>query len=66
MGILNAYYFPGGHEGWLYPSISPINTFRVVFNRYFDLDLELLEDKSFFSDWSTPFDFIDITEMLHE
>ena len=66
MGILNAYYFPGGDEGWLYPSITPINTFRVVFNRYFDLDLELLEDKSFFSDWSTPFDFIDITEMLHE
>jgi hypothetical protein len=66
MSIFNAYYFPGGDEGWLYPSITPVNTFRVVLNRYFDYDLELLEDLSYFSDWSTPYDFIDITELLKE
>ena len=66
MAILNAYYFPGGDEGLLYPTITPVNTFRVVFNRYFDRDLELLEDVSYFADWSTPYDFIDLTDMLGE
>jgi hypothetical protein len=64
MSIFNAFYFPGGDDGWLYKSITPVNTFRVVLNRYFDSDYELLEDLSYFSDWSTPYDFIDITEKL--
>ncbi|MGD8454853.1 MAG: hypothetical protein PVF83_00620 [Anaerolineales bacterium] len=66
MSIFNAYYFPGGDEGMLYPSITPVNTFRVVLNRYFDQDFPLLEDHMFFSDWSTPYDFIEITEELSE
>jgi hypothetical protein len=66
MSIFNAYYFPGGDDGWLYASITPVNSFRVVLNRYFDGDYELLEDLSYFSDWSTPYDFIDITEELVE
>lgn len=64
MSIFNAYYFPGGDDGWLYPSITPVNSFRVVLNRYFDGDYELLEDLSYFSDWSTPYDFIDVTDEL--
>jgi hypothetical protein len=48
MKILNAYHLPGG-SGTLYPSISPVNSFRVVFNEYFDANLPLLEDKSYYS-----------------
>jgi hypothetical protein len=66
MSIFNAYHFPGGDEGLLYPSITPVNTFRVVLNRYFDQGLELLDDRMYFSDWSTPYDFIEITEELNE
>jgi hypothetical protein len=66
MSIFNAYYFPGGDGALLYPSITPVNTFRVVLNRYFDYDLELLDDRMYFSDWSTPYDFIDITEELNQ
>jgi hypothetical protein len=66
MSIFNAYYFPGGDEEMLYPSITPVNTFRVVLNRYFGQDFELLEDRVYFSDWSTPYDFIDITDQLDE
>lgn len=47
--ILNAYYLPDGGEQDLYPTISPVNTFRVVFNHYFDGDYPLLEDLSYFS-----------------
>lgn len=41
--ILNAYYLPKGVHN-LYPGISPYNTFRVVFNTYFNSNLELLEE----------------------
>ena len=43
---LNAYYMPG-HTAALYPSISPVNSFRVVFNSYFGQDYPLLGDKSY-------------------
>jgi hypothetical protein len=46
--ILNAYYLPKGSEA-LYPSISPVNSFRVVFNEYFEAGFPLLEDKSYYS-----------------
>lgn len=50
MPILNAYYLPGlDQERILYPSISPVNSFRVVLGGYFGLDLPLLEDKSYFA-----------------
>ncbi|MDM7999085.1 MAG: hypothetical protein QUS33_03555 [Dehalococcoidia bacterium] len=42
--ILNAYYLPGGGEEALYDSISPVNTFRIVFNQYFGADYDLLPD----------------------
>ena len=46
MKILNAYYLPKGSEV-LYPSISPVNTFRVVFNEYLGGNFPLLEDVSY-------------------
>jgi len=49
MKILNAYYLPDGAEA-LYPSISPVNSFRVVFNKYFSTKFPLLEDISYYSD----------------
>ena len=47
--ILNAYYLPGVNmDEILYPSISPVNSFRVVLNSYFGQDLPRLEDRSYF------------------
>ena len=42
--ILNAYYLPGGGEKLLYDSISPVNSFRIIFNHYFGADYDLLGD----------------------
>lgn len=56
MKILNAYYLPG-HTDALYPSISPVNTFRVVFNSYFGTDFPLLEDISYYSTLERRYDF---------
>jgi hypothetical protein len=51
MTILNAYYLPDAQgRSRLYPSISPVNSFRVIFNAYFGADLPLLPDKAYRSD----------------
>ncbi|MBN2257778.1 MAG: hypothetical protein JW704_08130 [Anaerolineaceae bacterium] len=53
--ILNAYYLPGVHPGALYPTISPVNTFRLVFNEYFNGHYQLLPDTSYrFTDIENP------------
>lgn len=44
--ILNAYFFPDRDYSALYPEISPVNTFRVVFNTYFAEEYPLLKDQS--------------------
>lgn len=43
--IFNAYYLPGFNKRLLYPSITPRNTFRFIFNRYFGTDLDLWPDE---------------------
>lgn len=66
ISILNAYYLPGRECDGLYDGITPVNSFRIIFNCYFETDFELLEDKSFFSLWDTPFDLIDVTKQLSD
>ena len=63
MAIFNIYYLPYGGNDLLYPEITPVNTFRVIFNHYFNANLELLEDKNYYSTQSLPFKFTDVTEM---
>jgi len=53
--ILNAYYLPGKTKNALYPTISPVNTFRIIFNQYFDTKLELLEDIRVNADAGKPY-----------
>jgi hypothetical protein len=42
--ILNLYYFPNQDYSALYPSITPVNSFRIVLNQFFDFDYPLKED----------------------
>jgi hypothetical protein len=50
MPILNAYYLPGVQmDEVLYPSISPVNSFRIILNTYFDQNLPVLEDRSYYA-----------------
>jgi len=61
--ILNAYYLPDGGDALLYDSISPVNTFRVVFNYYFGADFKLLEDRSYcYNDENYPWEFSPVSE----
>ena len=45
---LYALLLPGHqNDGTLYSTISPVNTFRVIFNTYFGTKLPLLEDRTY-------------------
>lgn len=65
MSILNAMYFPDSeaHRG-LYPEISPVNTFRFVFNHYFGANYTLLPDKMFYSAYEQRFNYYDVTDTI--
>ncbi len=55
MNILNAYYLPGMDPKLLYDTITPVNTFRLILSQYFNMDLPLLDDRSYLSSYSDPF-----------
>jgi hypothetical protein len=65
-GILNAYYLSHRNDGLIYPSITPVNSYRQILNEYFNTNFELLEDRSYFNRMSQPYAFIDITRELVE
>jgi hypothetical protein len=52
--VLNAIHLPGG-SAQLYPSMSLVNTFRVVLNHCFATHLPLLEDRSYWVDFDKPY-----------
>jgi hypothetical protein len=55
LAILNVYYLPSVEaDDILYDSITPVNTFRLVFDQYFNGDFDLLEDVSIFGHQSPP------------
>lgn len=49
LNILNAISIPNAGEGTFYASISPVNTFRAVFNETYGTDLPYLDDISYMS-----------------
>ncbi len=54
-GILNAQLWPGfkPEDTGLYQGISSVNTFRLLFSKYFGADLPLLPDQAFAPSSST-------------
>jgi hypothetical protein len=66
MSILNAYLLPGECRNGIYNEITPVNTFRFVFDCYFGTDFGFLEDANYFSLWNSPYQFTNVTDELHE
>jgi len=54
---LMAYYMPDGGTEQLYPDISPVNSFRVVFNQYFGANYPLLPDIARSASYQDPYNF---------
>lgn len=63
-----AAYHPPDSDGGLIPSdVSAVNVFRMVFNKYFDADLPILESRQYFYKQPVSFyDFEDVTTRLND
>ena len=62
MTILNAYHLPGMDTQAISNSISPVNTFKVVFNEYFGTQYDLLPNESYYSSTRQPYRFIHVPD----
>ena len=63
MSIFSAYYLPGTEENLSDDVITPVNTFRIIFNSYFDADYDLLENKMYLID-DNDGGYVDVTNIL--
>jgi hypothetical protein len=62
--IQNAYYFPDQDYNDLYADITPVNTFRILFNKLFGTQFELLPDRVYGApDVFNIYDFFDVTDV---
>ena len=59
MAILNAYHLPGTGNEKLYPGITPVNSFRIIFNHFLGGNYPLLDDHSYFSNHN-DYNFVEI------
>jgi len=64
LSILNCYYFPNRNYEGLTQTITPVNSFRVLFNNNLGTKLPTLENRNLFSTYGDPFKFIDVTGRL--
>lgn len=65
MRILNALALPNGGAAALYDGITPVNTFRVIFNHYFGTDLPLLPDRNYvFESGKEIYRFTDVSGIV--
>lgn len=65
LSILNAYYFPDPEaRARLYPSITPVNSFRILLGDLAGRPIPLLPDRSYFSTRNRPYDFVDVTNSV--
>ena len=62
--ILNALYIPDGEIDSISENQTPVNTFRMVLNRYFQTEYEILPNRSYFSEWGTPYDLEDVSDRI--
>ena len=66
---LNAIYFPDQNQDILYDGITPVNTFRIVFNEYFNASYPILDDRMYYHPYgvtgvNTDVKFQDVTEII--
>ncbi len=59
---LNAFLLPDGGEEVLYPTLTPVNFFRLIFDYYFDMDFDLLADKSYYSEEDSRYNYEEVQE----
>jgi len=67
LSILYAIYIPNADTKSFSKNISPVNTYRIIFNNYFETNLEILDNRYYWHTYSNEIDdnrFKDITEIM--
>lgn len=64
MGVLLAARFPEGQGASIDDRTTLVNVYRTVINQALGTRLPLLEDRSYFSTWTRPFAYVDVTHRI--
>jgi hypothetical protein len=64
--IFGAYYLPGKSIEVIPQNITPVNLFRIIFNEYFDADMDLLKNHMYFSNGNSMFDLDEVTDQIDD
>ena len=59
--ILNALYLPQGGSNLVPENLTPVNTFSIILNKYFGTQIELLDNKNYFSTLGNPYNLVDLS-----
>jgi hypothetical protein len=60
-----AYHLPGMDQEMMPQDLTPVNLFRIIFNRYFGANLELLDNRQYFTKGHNMFAGLrDVTEQV--
>jgi hypothetical protein len=60
LSILNAYRLPGIGREVFYPTVTPVNSFRLILDSYFGSNLGTLDDISYYSTETEEYEFIEV------
>ena len=64
LSILNLCLIPGLDAAKLRPTMTPVNTFRLIADHHFGMKLGELSDRSYYSSYQAPYQFVDVTEQV--
>jgi hypothetical protein len=64
--ILLAIYFPDKNYKDLYQTMTPVNIYPIIFDKYFNENIKLLPDKTYYTNLDAIYGFVDITKDINE
>jgi len=62
-GNFNAYYFPQSNQDLELKTVTPVNTFRLIFNNFFNGEYDYLDERVYTVDGKYS-NFTDVTDVL--
>jgi len=65
-GILYAVFLPDGNYEEFSKTMTPINTYGLLFNKYFGENNDLLPDRTYYTSYDEIYGFYDVTDMLNQ
>lgn len=64
--ILYAVFLPNGNYEGFSETMTPINTYGLLFNKYFGENNELFPDKTYYTSYDEIYGFYDVTDVLDQ